>query len=128
MVRTPHWRVAHAFDSALPGWLVLVPLRHVLALDELEDAALVELGLLQGRLTRALRAVVGCTKTYSILLAEAEGYEHLHVHLAPRMPDQPEDRRGPRVFGYLGGEKSTWVPTEEMDRIAVQLGSRVSLP
>ena len=31
----PRWKVAHAFGTALPGWLVLVPRRHVTALDEL---------------------------------------------------------------------------------------------
>lgn len=31
----PGWRVAHAFGTALPGWLVLVPRRHVTALDDM---------------------------------------------------------------------------------------------
>jgi len=38
ILRTEHWRVAHAFGTSLPGWLVVVPLRHVLALDELAEA------------------------------------------------------------------------------------------
>jgi diadenosine tetraphosphate (Ap4A) HIT family hydrolase len=124
--RTEHWRVAHCFNSALSGWLVLLPLRHVTALDELNDPELTELGLLQGRLSAALRAVVGCTKTYSMLYAEAEGFSHLHVHLVPRMPDQPEDRRGPAVFGYLSDRASEWVPTEEMDRIARAVGDQLA--
>ncbi len=126
-VVTPYWRVVHSFSSALPGWLVLVPLRHVTALDELTDDELVELGLLQGRVSTALREVVGCVKTYSMLYAEAEGFAHLHVHLVPRMPDQPEDRRGPAVFGYLGERESNWVSADEMDRIAREVGTRVSL-
>ncbi|MFI7551667.1 HIT family protein [Micromonospora sediminimaris] len=32
-----HWRVVHAFDSRLPGWLVLVPRRHVTSIAELTD-------------------------------------------------------------------------------------------
>ena len=36
---TEHWRVAHAFDSSLPGWLVVLPRRHLLSLVELERAA-----------------------------------------------------------------------------------------
>jgi diadenosine tetraphosphate (Ap4A) HIT family hydrolase len=36
-----------------------------------------------------------------MLFAEKEGFAHLHVHLVPRMPDQPADRRGPDIFGYL---------------------------
>lgn len=29
---SPEWRVAHAFATVLPGWPVVVPRRHVLAL------------------------------------------------------------------------------------------------
>jgi diadenosine tetraphosphate (Ap4A) HIT family hydrolase len=127
-VVTSRWRVAHAFDCSLPGWLVLLPLRHVTALDELDDEELVELGLLQGRVSGALREVLGCTKTDSVLFAEAEGFAHLHVHLVPRMPDQPADRRGAGVFGYLGVDDALVVPEAERDRIAGEVGARVTLP
>ena len=125
-VVTAYWRVAHAFNSSLPGWLVILPRRHVTALDELDDPELVELGLLQGRVSTALRQVVGCTKTFSALFAEAEGFAHLHVHLVPRMPDQPVDRRGPAVFGYLADDDR--VSDDEMDRIAREVGALVTLP
>ncbi|MEU9135175.1 hypothetical protein AB0D33_04235 [Streptomyces sp. NPDC048404] len=32
-----HWRVAHALNTALPGWLVLLPRRHVAAVHDLTD-------------------------------------------------------------------------------------------
>jgi len=118
---TEHWRVVHAFNSSLPGWLVLVPRQHVDAFDDLSDAANAELGSLVGRLTGALRQAVGCSKTYVMQFSEAPGFSHLHVHLVPRMPDQPDDRKGPAVFGYLGPDESQWLPTEEMDRISTQL-------
>src|ERR1019366_3714786 len=38
VVHTDHWRVAHAFNSALPGWLVLLPTRHVASFTELTPA------------------------------------------------------------------------------------------
>ncbi len=100
-VRHGGWRVAHDFNSSLAGWLVLVPLRHVHALDELTAEEATALGDLLRRATVALRSVTGCEKTYVMLFAEAEGFAHLHVHVVPRMPDQPADRRGPDVFGYL---------------------------
>src|ERR1700678_2311598 len=70
------WRVAHAFGTSMPGWLVVIPRRHVLALDEptLEESA--ELGPLLKELTAALREVVQCEKTYVALFSEAEGFEH----------------------------------------------------
>lgn len=127
VVRTPYWRVAHAFDSALPGWLVLVPTEHLLALHELSEPALVELGRLQGQLAQALHEVLGAQKTYLMQFSEAPGFTHLHVHLVPRMPDQPDERKGPGILGYLGAAEDARVPTAEMDRIAVDVGRRVTL-
>jgi len=118
---TPHWRVVHSFNSSLPGWLVLVPRQHVDAFDELSSEAMAEMGGLVGDLSRALREVVGCEKTYVMQFSEAPGFSHLHVHLVPRMPDQPADRRGPAVFGYLGDDQEAWVPTAQMDRIALEV-------
>lgn len=89
------WRVAHAFNSTLPGWLVLVPTRHVTSLDELTALESEELGLLARKVSIALRNVTGCEKTYLALFAEAEGFGHLHVHLVPRDADLAADHRGP---------------------------------
>lgn len=36
IVTTNHWRVAHAFNTSLPGWLILVTREHVTALDSLD--------------------------------------------------------------------------------------------
>ena len=100
-VRRGGWRVAHDFNSSLEGWLILAPLRHVHSLDELTPEEATALGELLRESSIALRSVTGCVKTYVMLFAEAEGFAHLHVHVVPRMQDQPADRRGPAVFGYL---------------------------
>src|SRR5215467_9686753 len=68
------WRVAHAFGTALPGWLVVLPLRHVVALDQLTPPEAADLGPLLREITSALRRVTGCEKTYVALFAEAEGF------------------------------------------------------
>lgn len=117
IVQTQNWRVAHAFNTGLPGWLVLVPTAHITALTELSDAAAAELGpMLQG-LSEALHQVVGCVKTYVILLAEAEGFSHVHFHVVPRMADQPDELRGPQIFQMLGLPPDQCVPDDEMDRL-----------
>lgn len=123
--RSEHWRVAHAFDTALPGWLVVLATRHVVALDELPVAAAAELGLLLQRLTSAIRAVTGCEKTYVMMLGEAEGFSHLHIHVVPRVPDQPAELRGPRVFGLLGVAEVDQVNEEERDALAHRLRSHL---
>lgn len=108
----------HAFNSTLPGWLILLPTRHVTAFTELTPQAADELGGLVRRLSVALETVTGCVKSYLMQFLEAEGFTHLHLHLVPRLPDQPADVRGPRVFAYLSEDQATWLPETERDRIA----------
>ena len=126
VVVTDHWRVAHAFDTSLPGWLVLDARQHATALDELPAAAHTELGDLLGRLSAALRAETRCTKTYVMQFSEAEGFGHLHVHLVPRMPDLADDARGAAVFRYLGPDaEGEPVGADERDAIAMRLAARL---
>lgn len=116
-----HWRVAHAFDSALPGWLILAPRRHVTSIADLTDAEAASLGTWQVRLSRALHVVTGCSKTYVVQFAEKEGFAHVHFHVVPRMPDLPADRRGPRVFAYLGAAEEERVDEQRRDDLAAAL-------
>lgn len=126
VVRTAHWRVVHAFNSTLPGWLVLLPTGHLTSFSELSPEAADEVGALVRRLGIALEAVTGCVKTYLMQFSEAEGFSHLHLHLVPRMADQPESARGARVFCYLGDDESRWLSEEHRDALA--LAVRSALP
>lgn len=121
ILHTPHWRVAHAFNSTLAGWLVVLPTRHVTSFTELTPEAADELGGLIRRLGTALEAVTGCVKTYLIQFSEAEGFSHLHLHLVPRLLDHPEEARGPRVFSYLTEDAALWLPEAERDAIAISI-------
>ncbi len=123
-----HWRVAHAFNSALPGWLVLVPRRHVTSIAELSDAAAQTLGVWQVRLSRALHEVLGCQKTYVAQFAEAEGFSHVHFHVVPRPPDLAQELRGPRVFQLLGATGPGRVSDQRMDDLARALAARLAQP
>ncbi len=120
--RTPYWDVVHAFNTSLPGWLVLVARRHVAAIDELTDEEAAELGVLLRRVSVALREVTGCVKTYVMQFAEAEGHSHVHFHVVPRMADQPDERRSTKIFGYLGVSEEERVAEERMNKIAVVVG------
>lgn len=120
---TQGWRVAHAFGTALPGWLVVVPRRHVTALDELTPAEAADLGPLLRSVTAAMRTVLGCTKTYVALFAEAEGFAHVHFHVMPRAQDLDADLRGPRIFGLLGGDSGRQVPESVMDDVAIRIAT-----
>ncbi|MFF1632178.1 HIT family protein [Streptomyces sp. NPDC058272] len=121
-----HWRVAHAFDTALPGWLVLLPRRHVTAVHELTDAEAATLGTWQVRLSRALHEVTGCVKTYVAQFAEREGFSHVHFHVMPRRADLSQELRGPGMFALLGRPAPERVPAGLMDDIARSLHTRLT--
>ncbi len=119
--RTQYWDVVHSYNTALPGWLVLVARRHIEAIDELTDEEAAELGILLRRVSLALKEITGCLKTYVIQFAEAAEHPHVHFHVVPRMADQPEDRRSTKIFGYLGVPEEERVSEETMNAIAVSV-------
>jgi diadenosine tetraphosphate (Ap4A) HIT family hydrolase len=121
------WRVAHAFNSSLPGWLVVLPLRHLAALDELTIDEAASLGSLLRRLSAALADTVGSLKSYVMFFAEAEGFAHLHVHVVPRMEWFADDQVGPRVFTFLGAAESEWVDEARRDELAVALRRQLAV-
>jgi diadenosine tetraphosphate (Ap4A) HIT family hydrolase len=124
---SPRWRVAHAFGTRLPGWLVVLPRRHVTALDQLTSAEQAELGPLLAAVTAALRDIIQCSKTYVAMFAEAEGFEHIHFHVIPRKDDLDPAFRGPFVFTLLGGDTATQVPEQIRDQIASKLAASASM-
>jgi diadenosine tetraphosphate (Ap4A) HIT family hydrolase len=114
--------VAHAFDSGLPGWLVLMPRRHVTSIAALTDAEASSLGTWQVRLSRALQQALGCQKTYIGQFAEAEGFTHVHFHVIPRPAELASDSRGPRIFFQaLGPAARPHVSEHRMNEIAAAL-------
>jgi len=119
--QTEFWDVAHAFDTALPGWLVLVLQRHIESLDELTDQEAAELGPLIRRISLSLKTVIGCVKTYVIQFAEHEDHPHVHFHIVPRMADQPADRRSTQVFAYLGVSQEESVSEDRRNEIGARI-------
>jgi diadenosine tetraphosphate (Ap4A) HIT family hydrolase len=117
------WRVAHSFNSALLGWLVVVPRRHVESIHELSDDESVELGRLLQQTSKALVEVLGCQKTYVMMFAEAAGFNHVHFHVVPRAHDLDADHRGSSIFEYLKRPESEWIPLAAQDELALMLRS-----
>lgn len=114
-----HWRTAHCIGTALPGWLVLLPRRHLTSVADLTDAEAADLGSWQVRLSRALHALTGCAKVYVMALGEAEGFSHVHFHLVPRAADFPVELRGPNVFDLLRRPTNEQVSETRMNEIAL---------
>ena len=72
-----------------------------------------------------LKEITGCARTYVIQFAEAPEHPHVHFHIVPRMPQQPEDHKGPAIFKYLGVGEDERVSDAEMDRIAGRVRHRL---
>jgi diadenosine tetraphosphate (Ap4A) HIT family hydrolase len=119
--RTQYWDVVHSYNTALPGWLVLVLRRHSEAIDALTDAEAAELGILLQRTSLALKEVTGCVKTYVMQFAEMAEHPHVHFHVVPRMADLPEERRSTKIFGYLEVPDEDRVSEEKMNDIATRV-------
>lgn len=119
--RAQFWDVVHSYNTALPGWLVLVARRHIAAIDELTDEEALELGLLLRRVSLALKAATGCVKTYVMQFAEMAEHSHVHFHVVARMAGQPENRRGAQIFGYLNVPEAERVSAEKMNEIALKV-------
>jgi len=105
----------------LPGWLVLVPTRHVLSFTDLSPAEADELGGLVRRMSIALERVTGSVKTYLMQFSEADGFSHLHLHLVPRLAEHPAEARGPAVFALMATDEDGWLPEAERDEVALAL-------
>ena len=119
--RTAYFDVAHAYNTSLPGWLVIVARTHVPSIAELSPGAAAELGVLIHQASIALTSVTGCEKTYVMQFAEAPGHGHVHFHVVPRMADIPDDDKGPKVFNYLGVADEARLDDKQMDEIALAL-------
>jgi len=119
--RTEFWDIVHSYNTALPGWLVIVARRHIEALHELTLPEAEELGVLIRQVSVALRDVTGCRKTYVIQFAEAAEHPHVHFHIVPRMADQPEAYRSIKVFAYLGVSEAERVSEARMNEIAARI-------
>lgn len=119
------WRVAHAFNTTLRGWLVAIPLQHIERFAELDDDEVRALGPLARACARALEEQLGCAKTYLVQLGETEGMEHVHLHVIPRMRHLGDDVKGTNVFSLLDRPESEWIPQDERDALSAALRQRI---
>jgi diadenosine tetraphosphate (Ap4A) HIT family hydrolase len=98
------WVVEHAWPASVVGWVVLVLRRHAAALHELAADEFAEMGTLLARVILALHAETGCAKEYLACFAEAEHFQHVHIHVVPRATGLPQALQGPRIFTLLDPE------------------------
>ena len=110
-----HWVVEHAYPCAMLGWLLIVLKRHAEALHELTAEEFAELGPLLERTARALHEHLGSKKEYLACYAEAEHFNHVHIHVVARAEDWPQEFKGPKSFRLLDENHIVPVAAPEMD-------------
>lgn len=116
-----YWLVEHAYPCGMLGWLVIVLKRHAGALHDLTPGEFAEMGELQGRTTRVLHRVLGCEKEYLACFAEAEGFQHVHLHVVPRAADLPDELKATKLFAMLKPGPGEAVPPEEISQLCISL-------
>lgn len=123
VLRTPSWDIAHADNTSLEGWTVIVLRRHAATLAEMTAEEADELGGLVRRVSRALTDLTGCGKTYVAQFAEHPQHHHVHFHVIPVPVDNPDEHRSYRIFARLGVPDDQRVPEVRMNEIAATLAS-----
>lgn len=126
IVRTQYWDVVHSYNTSLLGWIVLVIRRHIEAVDEMTEDEAVELGKLMRHVSIILKTETGCTKTYVVQFAEAKEHPHVHFHIIPRMPDQPDEYKGPGIFKRLGVPEAERVDEAAMTALSLRVRQKLN--
>ncbi|QBD78043.1 HIT family protein [Ktedonosporobacter rubrisoli] len=95
------WVVDHAYPTSHPGWLVILPRRHIEALHELSKEEFQELAEIEYKLVQAMHTDPAVQKEYMMCFAEGQGFHHVHIHVVPKPANLPEHLKGPRIFELL---------------------------
>ncbi len=68
----------------------------------------------------------GLRKSYFMFFAEAEGFQHLHVHVVPRLQSFTSAEQGPRVFSMLGVPNNEAVAPAQVHAMAEDLRDAIN--
>ena len=117
ILRSQRFDVAHAYNTSLPGLIVVITKRHIAAIDEMTEEESIELGRLIRKVSIGLKQAVSCRKSYVLQFAEKEGHSHVHFHIVPRMEDLADEHKGANIFHYLGVDEDDRVTEAQMNEI-----------
>ena len=121
------WQVEHAYPTGLACWLVIVLKEHKEAMHELSSCQSYDLISIIRRVTPILKKLTGCQKEYVLILGEAPGHQHLHVHIIPRAEDIPDEFKGVNIFQYLKVPQSQTIPGTEIQKLCLSLKNEFKL-
>jgi len=119
-----YWLVEHAYPSKLKGWLVILTKRHVETLHELSKEEFAELAEISEKTTKILQETLNCEKEYSMCLAEAEHFNHIHFHIVAKPHDLPTELKGAKIFAMLKVEEQDAIPPAEIKELCEELKNK----
>jgi diadenosine tetraphosphate (Ap4A) HIT family hydrolase len=85
----------------IPGWIIIVPERHITDQTELTDKEMQALSMLEKKYTSLLRLIFGAQRVYWVCFAEI--VRHIHFHLIPRTANIDPAFRGAKIFEPKAG-------------------------
>ena len=118
------WLVRHhAHPAPLAGWFLLDSVRCVRNAADFNDMEAATFGAVLQRVTRAVREACGVPRTYTIMFGE--GAPHLHAHIVPRRPDDPETCAWAVADLYRLVERGLRAPApdEQVDAVSARVRS-----
>ena len=103
------FEIAPCEDCDIPGYMILMPVRRVRILSDLDPLILHVLGPAIAKLEKAIQAETGADRVYVVRFSEA--LEDVHFHLFPRTASlapaylaaarpRKENINGPRLFAW----------------------------
>ena len=71
--------------------------------------------------TKALHKTLKCEKEYTMCLAEAEHFNHIHFHIIPKPHDLPDEFKGTKIFGLLKVTPENSTPPKKVQELCERL-------
>ena len=112
------WHVRHAEPAGVPGWMLMITLRHVAGPAHFDDREADAFGRALRHFARVLEEITGALRIYTVAMGES--HPHFHAHLVPRYATMPRDARGFAVFDLqrAAGAGELELDTAEVARIS----------
>src|SRR3954469_15960083 len=90
------WVLRPASPPGVPGWMMMIPRRHVGGPAHFDDREARAFGPALRHFERVLERVTGALRIYTAALGES--HPHFHAHMVPRYATMPRDARAWSVF------------------------------
>lgn len=120
-----HWVVDHAYPTSLPGWLVILPRRHIEALHELSREEFQELAEIEYKVVQVMHSDPSVQKEYLMCFSEGEGFHHIHLHIVPKPASLPARLQGQSIFALLKVDKAHTISDQELTIFCAEFARRL---